>query len=422
MDYQESLDWIHGKLKFGIKPGLSRVNWLLEELGNPQKKVKAVHVVGTNGKGSTVNYLQQIFSKAGYEVGTFVSPYIMDFRERISINGQMIEKEAFVSLVNRVLPIVERLPLETEWEPATEFEIITVLMFLYFGEVHPVDIAFIEAGLGGLYDSTNVFEAQAIVCPSIGLDHQAILGETYVDIARQKAGVVKTNAPFIYAVDRDDVRQVFEEAAAYFQAPTFELGKEFTYQENGTSFDFVWEEQKLSAIQLAMPGRHQRQNASLVIMTSLLLQKGYPNVTQDVILSALSTSRWLGRTEWMRDNLMIDGAHNNESIAVLVDLLKKDFADKEIHLLFAAIDTKPVDSMLKQLECFASLTVTSFSYPNSIQLEAYPAGYAQANSWQEWLQDNYTTDPQQLYVITGSLYFISQVRQQLLAEEKEKNQ
>ena len=152
MNYQESLDWIHSKLKFGIKPGVSRVEWLLSELGNPQDMVKGVHIVGTNGKGSTVNYLQNTFTAAGYEVGTFISPFIMDFRERISINGQMISKEDLTLMVNRVKPIVERLPQETPWEAATEFEIITVLMFLYFGEVHQVDIAFIETGIRGIHD------------------------------------------------------------------------------------------------------------------------------------------------------------------------------------------------------------------------------------------------------------------------------
>ena len=130
MTYQEALDWIYGQLKFGIKPGLERMAWMLKELGNPQDNLKAVHIVGTNGKGSTVNALQTIFTQAGYEVGTFTSPYIIDFKERISLNGQMISEEDLLDLVSRVKPVVERLPKETEHENATEFEIITVLMFL----------------------------------------------------------------------------------------------------------------------------------------------------------------------------------------------------------------------------------------------------------------------------------------------------
>lgn len=414
MTYQEALEWIHGQLKFGIKPGLERMAWMLEELGNPQDNLKAVHIVGTNGKGSTVNALQTIFSQAGYEVGTFTSPYIIDFKERISVNGQMISEEDLLGLVERVKPVVERLPKETEHENATEFEIITVLMFLYFGQVHPVDIAFIEAGMGGLHDSTNLFSPLAVICPSIGLDHQAVLGNTHAEIAAEKAGVLKNGAPFIFATERDDVRTVFEKKAHEEGAKTYELGKDFTAKGTSHSFDFAYEEQKLENISLAMAGQHQVANASLAIMASLLLQKDYPEVTPDLIKAALAHASWLGRTEFLMPNLMIDGAHNNESVKVLIDLLKSEYADKDIELLFAAIDTKPIDSMLAQLESVGDLTVTSFEYPNSVKLGKYPDAYKQVSDFQNWIEEHVTANNDKLYVITGSLYFISQVRKWLL--------
>lgn len=417
MTYQEALEWIHGQLKFGIKPGLERMAWMLEELGNPQDNLKAVHIVGTNGKGSTVNALQTIFSQAGYEVGTFTSPYIIDFKERISVNGRMISEEALLDLVERVKPVVERLPKETEHENATEFEIITVLMFLYFGQVHPVDIAFIEAGMGGLHDSTNLFSPLAVICPSIGLDHQAVLGNTHAEIAAEKAGVLKNGAPFIFATERDDVRAVFEKKAHEEGAETYELGKDFTAKGTSHSFDFAYEEQKLENISLAMAGQHQVANASLVIMTSLLLQKDYPEVTPDLIKAALAHASWLGRTEFLMPNLMIDGAHNNESVKVLIDLLKSEYADKDIELLFAAIDTKPIDSMLAQLESVGDLTVTSFEYPNSVKLDKYPDAYKQVSDFQTWIKNHVSADKDKLYVITGSLYFISQVRKWLLEQK-----
>ena len=411
MIYQEALDWIHGQLKFGIKPGLERMAWMLEELGNPQDNLKAVHIVGTNGKGSTVNALQTIFSQAGYEVGTFTSPYIIDFKERISINGQMISEENLLGLVERVKPVVERLPKETEHENATEFEIITVLMFLYFGQVHPVDIAFIEAGMGGLHDSTNLFS------PSIGLDHQAVLGNTHAEIATEKAGVLKNGASFIYATDRTDVRDVFKQKANEEGSKTYELGKDFTAEGSSHSFDFIYKEQRLEGIALAMAGQHQVANASLAIMASLLLQKDYPKVTPELIKDALAHASWLGRTEFLMPNLMIDGAHNNESVKVLIDLLRSEYADKDIELLFAAIDTKPIDSMLAQLESVGDLTVTSFEYPNSVKLDKYPVTYKQVSDFQTWIEEHVTANDDKLYVITGSLYFISQVRKWILEQE-----
>ena len=418
MTYQEALDWIHGQLKFGIKPGLERMAWMLKELGNPQDNLKAVHIVGTNGKGSTVNALQTIFSQAGYEVGTFTSPYIIDFKERISINGQMISEENLLGLVERVKPVVERLPKETEHENATEFEIITVLMFLYFGQVHPVDIAFIEAGMGGLHDSTNLFSPLVVICPSIGLDHQAVLGNTHAEIATEKAGVLKNGASFIYATDRTDVRDVFKQKANEEGSKTYELGKDFTAEGSSHSFDFIYKEQRLEGIALAMAGQHQVANASLAIMASLLLQKDYPKVTPELIKDALAHASWLGRTEFLMPNLMIDGAHNNESVKVLIDLLRSEYADKDIELLFAAIDTKPIDSMLAQLESVGDLTVTSFEYPNSVKLDKYPVTYKQVSDFQTWIEEHVTANDDKLYVITGSLYFISQVRKWILEQER----
>ncbi len=418
MTYEETLDWIHGQLKFGIKPGVKRMEWMLNELGNPQKKLKGIHVVGTNGKGSTTNYLQNIFTTAGYEVGTFTSPYIMDFRERISVNGEMISKEDLVKLAEIIKPVVDRLPLETDLKSATEFEIITTMMFVYFGQMHPVDIAVIEAGLGGLHDSTNVFTPLAVVCPSIGLDHQNILGNTYREIATQKVGVLKKGVPFIFAEDKAEVLEVFKETSEKLSCPTYQLNKDFFAFGKSSAFDFSYEDLQLSAVQLAMPGQHQVANASLAMMTSFLLAPAFSKINLEVIRKALAQARWLGRTELMRDNLMIDGAHNDESIAVLVDLLKENYSDYHIHILFAAIDTKPITTMLKQLSLFDSLTVTSFDYPNSLKLEQYPDEYSRIEDYKLWINSVAgNLAPKTLYVVTGSLYFISQVRGYLLRKE-----
>lgn len=200
MNYQEALTWIHSRLKFGIKPGIERMTWMLDQLGNPQKNLRAIHVVGTNGKGSVVNNLQHIFTAAGYHIGTFTSPYIVDFRERISLDGQLMPEEDLVACVELVKPIVESLPADLE--AATEFETISLIMFLYFGRLHLVDLAVIEAGMGGRDDSTNLFQALAVVCPSIGLDHQAVLGQTYGQIAQNKAGVLKAGEPLVMAVQQ----------------------------------------------------------------------------------------------------------------------------------------------------------------------------------------------------------------------------
>lgn len=372
VDFQTALTWLTTSLSFGIKPGLERVKWVLEELGNPQDKLAAIHVVGTNGKGSTVNYLRHIFEEAGYQVGTFTSPSIMDFRERIAINGEMISKADFVQAVKLLKPVVERLEVETDFGPATEFELTTLIMFLYFGQLRPVDLVVIEAGLGGRYDSTNVFTPLAVICTSIGLDHQNFLGETHLEIAGEKIGVLKAEVPLIFAENRPEVRQLFYQTAKNLNCPVYEKGVAFDLVADQQGLSFIAGEQRLGKLQLPMPGQHQMSNASLALMAAKLLRQHYPQVTDQGMASALAKSYWLGRTELIRPNLMIDGAHNDESIAVLVDVLRQDYADREIHLLFAAINTKPVASMLAQLQTFSHLTVTTFDDPRALGLDDYP--------------------------------------------------
>lgn len=411
MSYKKSLDWIHAQDKFSIKPGLERMFWVLKKLGNPHEKIKGIHVVGTNGKGSTVNNLQHIFSASGYEVGTFTSPFIMDFKERIAINGQMISEEDLVTCVKQIAPLVERLRQETNFGNATEFEIITLIMFLYFGHVHPVDIAIIEAGLGGLYDSTNVFKAIAVVCPSIGLDHQNILGDSYAAIAHQKAGVIKGKAPVVVAIDRSEALTVFQKQADKNGANLFTFDIDFSLETHDQTYVFKSSKAQIDDIKLAMPGRHQVSNAALAIMTSLLISDSYPKLTEETIKKGISESYWLGRTELLADNLMIDGAHNNESVGALVDLLKDKYSHKKVHILFAAIDTKPIEEMLSLLEGFNDLSVTSFDYHNAYPLEKYPKHYVRVKHFNDWLSARTLAGKDDFYVITGSLYFISQVRQ-----------
>lgn len=417
MNYQETLDWIHGQLKFGIRPGLKRVLWVLDKLGNPQEKIFGIHVVGTNGKGSTVNNIQHMLTESGYKVGTFTSPFIMDFRERISINGQMISKEDLVSICDKIKPITEELFLETDLGSITEFEIITVIMFYYFVEINPVDIAIIEAGLGGLYDSTNVFKAFAVVCPSIGLDHQDILGKSYREIASQKAGVIKGGEHVLFAIDQEEARATFIERCQLTQSKIHEFQSDFKLQKQTKGYCFMSGKKLITSIQLAMPGDHQVSNAALAIQTCLLLKEKLPNISDDSIKKGLEKSYWLGRTELMAANLMIDGAHNNESIQALISVLKEKYSSKKLHLLFAAINTKPVDQMLACLSELGDVQVTQFDYPRAVELADYPAKYKRVSNFREWLSQRNNDSEEDFYVITGSLYFISEVRQYLKQKE-----
>lgn len=415
MNYLDSLHWIHERSKFGIKPGVKRMKWMLDKLGNPEEKIQAVHVVGTNGKGSTVSYLREALVANNYEIGTFTSPFIVTFNERISINGTPITDDELVELVQIVKPISERLESETDLGPATEFEIITLMMFVYFGTVHPVDFVIIEAGLGALNDSTNVFQPIMTVLTSIGLDHTNILGDTYMDIAREKAGVIKPSVPLVYAIKPKDALHFVREVVEKNYNKGLELDRDFHVLSDDTEFTYRYGSYELENIQLKMIGQHQHENAALAITTLIeMYQRGMIQLNFNTMIDAIEHTTWSGRIEKVQEEplILIDGAHNRESIDALVDTLKQYYSDKKIDVLFAAIDGKPIGKMMNSIEEIANrFYVTTFDFPKALPIDAVYdyLEHHHIEKVQDYPQFIEQYDGE-LLVVTGSLYFISEVR------------
>ena len=412
ISYIETLNWIHSHKANGRRPSLKRMRYLLSLLDNPQDKFPAIHIVGTNGKGSTTSFLQHILTASGYKTGTFTSPFITRFNERIAIDSVDITDQDLIKTVQAIKPFVEDIAFQDKVGKVTEFELVTTLMFYYFAIINPVDIAVIEAGIGGTYDSTNIFTAKAVICPSISLDHQDTLGNSLFEIAQHKSGVLKTNVPFIFGNMLDSVRYVFYQKAKETGSSIYEFEKDFLFIENGKTFDIIYHQNTISHIQLKMLGKHQKANASLAAMTALILQKQLPAITPITIKAGLEETVWAGRCELIKPNLMLDGAHNEDSIAKLVDLLKNDFAQQKIHILFAGLNRKPLTQMLEELSAY-DLTVTTFDFYQAQALSDYPEQYPKVADYKDWLSmvdDN----PEDLFVVTGSLYFISEVRNHLL--------
>ncbi|KTT83606.1 bifunctional folylpolyglutamate synthase/dihydrofolate synthase [Mammaliicoccus sciuri] len=415
MNYLDSLHWIHERTKFGIKPGVKRMKWMLDKLGNPEEKIQAVHVVGTNGKGSTVSYLREALVANKYKIGTFTSPFIVTFNERISINGTPITDDELVELVQIVKPISERLESETDLGPATEFEIITLMMFVYFGTVHPVDFVIIEAGLGALNDSTNVFQPIMTVLTSIGLDHTNILGDTYMDIAREKAGVIKPSVPLVYAIKPKDALHFVREVVEKNYNKGLELDRDFHVLSDDTEFTYRYGSYELENIQLKMIGQHQHENAALAITTLIeMYQRGMIQLNFNTMIEAIEHTTWSGRIEKVQEQplILIDGAHNKESIDALVDTLKQYYSDKKIDVLFAAIDGKPIGKMMNSIEEITNrFYVTTFDFPKALPIDAVYdyLEHHHIEKVQDYPQFIEKYDGE-LLVVTGSLYFISEVR------------
>ncbi|MFH0373899.1 bifunctional folylpolyglutamate synthase/dihydrofolate synthase [Streptococcus sp. A22] len=414
MNYQATRQWLSNRPASDLENGVARVNWLLERLDNPQLQVPTVHFVGTNGKGSTLNALQSILRSSDYTVGRFTSPSIIDFREQIVFEQEMISEEDFARIVTDLQPLIEDLDQTAGLDAISEFEIVVVAMFVYFAHYQRPDILLVEAGMGGLQDATNVLNPLAVVCPSIGLDHQAFLGETYAAIARHKVAVLRERVPLLYATDQPEVLAVFEEYARQLQSPTYAVGREILLENSRAGFAVSSPFGRVEDLRLQMQGHHQEVNAALAVTTAQLIRPDFPKITKETISQGLSQAIWPGRLELMKPRLMIDGAHNNESIAVLTELLEEKYADRDIEILFAAINTKPVDQMLEALSQYGPVTVTSFDDVRAVELADYPAGYARAERFQDWLAQADLDNPDKIYVITGSLYFIAQVRKYLV--------
>ena len=422
MNYLDSLYWIHERTKFGIKPGVKRMEWMLERLGHPERHIRGIHVGGTNGKGSTVAYLRAALNDNGYTVGTFTSPFIETFNERISIDGQPISDDAIVDLVQKVKPVSEELEQETELGTATEFEIITTMMYLYFGELHPVDFVVIEAGLGVKNDSTNVFDPILTILTSVGLDHTEILGDSYTDIAKDKSAIVKPHTPVIYAVKNEAALKIMRDQVEQLEAKGIEFDRDITIVSEDDEFTYRYKDYKLETLALNMVGEHQKENASLAITALIELNEaGYVNLDFNKMIDGIEHVQWTGRIERVQDEplIIIDGAHNRESVDALIDTLQHYYHIEDIDVLFSAIKGKPIDDMVSRLKGIArQFYVTDFDFPKELPseeiIEAVPGENKQIVEDYVNFIKNYQG---QALLITGSLYFISEVKSKIDFED-----
>ncbi|OLS41518.1 folylpolyglutamate synthase/dihydrofolate synthase family protein [Bacillus sp. MRMR6] len=425
--YNEALEWIHGRLRLGIKPGLKRMEWMMEKLGHPETKVPTVHIGGTNGKGSTVTFLRSILQAEGYRVGTFTSPYIEHFNERISINGVPIRDEEILALTNVIRPLADELEL-TELGGPTEFEVITAMSFYYFAHCSDVDVVLYEVGLGGRFDSTNIIQPLASIITNIGLDHTNILGNSYEEIAFEKAGIIKPSTPIFTAVKHPGALNVIEAQASDKNATIFRMNHEFFISGhqslmNGELFSLSYGNQPMKGLEVGMIGEHQTENASLAVMAAQYLNQATAfKISDNAIRKGLKNAYWPARFEVLSENptVIIDGAHNDEGITALVKEVSSRFTNKPIHIVFAALKDKKLDGMISQLDLIADkISFVSFDFPRASAAEdllkiSSSQNKLAVDDWKSYLQEEIALlEPNDVLIVTGSLYFISEVKPHL---------
>ena len=361
----EALDYIHSTNKFGSKLGLDNIRELLKRLGNPEKKLKIIHVAGTNAKGSVCTMLSNILQQSGYKTGLYISPYLEEFNERIQLNNTPISNDDLVIHLNKVKMCIDNMVKEGLNHP-TEFEIITALALDFFKD--KTDVVVLETGLGGRLDATNAVLPILSVITPIGFDHMQYLGNTLEEIALEKAKIIKENTPVISAIQKDNVLKVIEDEAkkqnsTLFTADKNLIGKTKFYL-NHTIVNFKKNTFDLKQVKLNLLGKNQVENLSIVIKVCEVLTKLKFNITKKNIKDALNKTHFSGRFELLNTShvIIIDAAHNEMGMKSLKENIMLYF-DKKITLFIGMLEDKEVD---KAIDLILPLTKEVFTLtPNN---------------------------------------------------------
>ncbi|MFM0803461.1 bifunctional folylpolyglutamate synthase/dihydrofolate synthase [Streptococcus suis] len=398
-------NWLNTKQGQVFHYKMEKIEYALELLGNPQFAVPVIHVAGTNGKGSTIAFLRQLFQVHGLRVGSFVSPHMVSVHDRICIDSQPVSDHDFQHYLQKVYDLEQE--VATRYEPFRYFEVMVLIMFLYFEAQQP-DVALVEVGIGGLLDTTNVVAPALSVITSIGMDHQDLLGSTLREIAEQKAGIIKENVPVVLGPLCPETTAICRHIALEKQAPVYQFGQEFTYkagQFSNTDID-------LSELVLGLAGHHQEENAAVALQTFILYMTNIQKAIQpQLIQQALAQTSWHGRLELVAQEptIYLDGAHNVPAIERLVEFIQEQ--EEPVTILFSALRRKDFQEMLELLDeklPHIALILTSFAYDGALS-EENRQGRDYVENYQQFIED-WKSSKQGILIVTGSLYFISEVR------------
>lgn len=366
MNAEEAIEYIHSVCWKGSIPGLGRTQELLTKMGNPEKKLKFVHIAGTNGKGSTAAMTASILRKAGYRTGLYTSPFIYRFHERMQVNGVEISDEDLAAVTEYVKPLAQSMA-----ESPTEFELVCCIAFEYFLRQN-CDIVVLEVGMGGAFDATNVIEApEAAVITNIGLDHTEVLGDTLEKIAETKAGIFKENGRGVIYRSTPSVEAVFERICAErnvnLKKANFESLRLISRSLDGQIFDCG----NRKELFLPLLGDHQLHNAAVALSVADTLIEGGWHITEDNIRDGLRDTRWPGRFDIMsREPLfIIDGGHNPQCIEALVKNIQDYLAGKKLIVLTGVLADKDYADMYKPVMPYAEQFVC-ITPPSPRKLEA----------------------------------------------------
>lgn len=385
---------------------LEAMSKILAALGHPERKTKFIHFAGSNGKGSTLNATREILMAHDWTVGAFISPHLERANERITINQQEISDEQFLRYANAVAQAVEE---QLNGQFPSFFEVVTCIALQHFAE-EEVDIALLETGIGGRLDATNVVIPEVSVITTISLEHTDLLGNTHALIAAEKAGIIKKGKPVVVGVEHPEARETIRQIAQQQEAPSYLLHESFQVERLANGAFHYKGDCSISNIQPAMEGIHQQNNAALAITASKLVLR---ELREEAVRVALHRAKWQGRFERFGTNLILDGAHNSEGTAALIQTLQQVEPNKKYHFLYAALQDKDHAVSIQIMEQVATaLYFTTIQMPRAMSAQALAAQSPNSHiveDWAKFLAEQQLAEDE-LLIITGSLYFIGEVR------------
>lgn len=437
--YRRALEWIHSIGRFGMKQGLQRIEALLSLLGDPHRRLKCIHIGGTNGKGSVAAMLAAVLQESGYRTALYTSPYISSFTNRMSIDGHDIDNVALVELVERLRPLVDKISSDERLGPVTEFEAVTALAFTYFAQEQP-DLVVLEVGLGGRFDATNVVTPLLSVITNIDLDHTQVLGETVAAVASEKAGIIKEAVPVLTGATEQEARRVIAQTCRERGSPLFYAllsgenapsgvksasGCRREILPDGQSLDYSGFNRSYRDLFVPLRGLHQVGNAALALaVLELLAEQGY-RFPEGELRRGLAKTTWPARLELLRREplLILDGAHNPAAMKGLAASLPEYFRYRHLHLVVGVMADKDPAMLDHILPLADTVILTRPDLPRAATPEALAAGVRGRFSGKVLTEEKVEralhralalADPGDAVLVTGSFYTVSEARSAIL--------
>ena len=424
--YDEAIEWLFEVRRFGSKPGLKIIRYLLEKIGNPHNSFKSLHVTGTNGKGSTTAMTSSILVTAGYKVGMFTSPHLISFTERIQINNKEITQEEVMGHISELKPIIEEMEKDPELRHPTFFEIITTIAFKHFVE-REVDFAVLEVGMGGELDATNVVKALVSVVTNVSLEHTAVLGDTVEEIARKKGGIIKKGGVLITATEDESVHEVLSNMCKARDSMIFRVGRDITVEpvkptNQGQLFNLKGFNGEYRNLSIPLMGKHQLTNAATAAAAVEALSFYGIDTTEADIQVGLRNTRWAGRLETVATSplVVLDGAKDIAASEAAAKAMS-DFSYDKLTLVVSISSDKKVTEMMDNFSKVADrFIITAHSVqmraakPERIAREAEKHGvpYVVINDVKEAVKHAVdSSSSKDMVLVIGSVFLVGEARE-----------